>query len=261
MFGRNVWPIRGWIDQRVPRIPEMKKLKFGATAKRVLLMGITGFIFVQWPAYLRAQTASHKACNAFAEGSIVPEPEDLRSLNGELTVDLTIQNDVEAGGSIRYCYTAGDGKESPNLRLNPGDLLILNLKNDLKDPGNQAGAGGHHHDKAGAKKSENPCVSGLMTATSTNLHFHGLTIPPSAIKMTSLIHPYNQANRRFDIVSASRLMSPPDCIGITPISMDSVRSRFWEERQERSSWKGSSAPARKWQDCPNACSSFAIGTY
>ena len=29
----------------------------------------------------------------------------------------------------------------------------------------------------GDKKNTDPCVSGLMTATSTNLHFHGLTIP------------------------------------------------------------------------------------
>ncbi len=70
-------------------------------------------------------------------------------------------------------------KESPNLRLNPGDLLILNLKNDLTDPGKGAGASGHHHAaSACAKASSDPCTSGLMTATSTNLHFHGLTIPP-----------------------------------------------------------------------------------
>jgi FtsP/CotA-like multicopper oxidase with cupredoxin domain len=95
-----------------------------------------------------------------------------------LTVDLTLRNYVEADGSVRYCYTTADGKESPNLRLNPGDLLVLNLKNDLTDPGREGPAAGHHHAPAGAKENSDPCSSGLMTATSTNLHFHGLTIPP-----------------------------------------------------------------------------------
>jgi hypothetical protein len=67
----------------------------------------------------------------------VPEPEDLRSRNGELTVDLAIHNYTEANGSVRYCYTTPDGKPAPTLRLNPGDLLILNLKNELTDPGQQ----------------------------------------------------------------------------------------------------------------------------
>ncbi len=113
------------------------------------------------------------ACDRPSPGSVVPEPEDLRSKNGELTVDLTIDNHVETGGSVRYCYSTPDGKASPNLRLHPGDLLILNLKNELTD----AGAPAPHHHQDSAKKSGDPCTSGLMTATSTNLHFHGLTIP------------------------------------------------------------------------------------
>lgn len=115
------------------------------------------------------------ACPARAPGGALVEPEDLRSVNGELTVDLILRSYKETGGSIRYCYTTPDGKESPNLRLNPGDLLVLNLKNELTDPGGAAPPG-HHHIPIDGNKSD-PCVSGLMTATSTNLHFHGLTIP------------------------------------------------------------------------------------
>jgi FtsP/CotA-like multicopper oxidase with cupredoxin domain len=107
---------------------------------------------------------------------MVGEPEDLRSVNGELTVDLTLHNYKEADGSTRYCYTTSSGKESPNLRLHPGDLLILNLKNDLTPPG-AAAPFGNHHRHMDEQKTSDPCVSGLMTATSTNLHFHGLTIP------------------------------------------------------------------------------------
>jgi|SRR5579871_1807160 len=122
---------------------------------------------------LRAQSTPQSPCSRPSPGSAVREPEDLRSQNGELTVDLTIANHVEPDGSVRYCYTTADGKVAPNLRLRPGDLLILNLRNNLTDPG---GATAHHHDDH-AKKSGDPCTSGLMTAASTNLHFHGLTIP------------------------------------------------------------------------------------
>jgi FtsP/CotA-like multicopper oxidase with cupredoxin domain len=136
---------------------------------------------------LRAQKPTpHNTCPARVPGGRVGEPEDLRSVNGELTVDLTLHNYKEADGSTRYCYTTPDGKESPNLRLNPGDLLILNLKNDLTDPGGTAplvntGRAGNHHLHAGEKEKSDktdPCARGAMTATSTNLHFHGLTIPP-----------------------------------------------------------------------------------
>ena len=72
-------------------------------------------------------------CPRPSPGSAVTEPEDLRSRNGELKVDLTIHNYADADGSTRYCYIDGNGNQSPNLRLKPGDLLILHLKNDLKD--------------------------------------------------------------------------------------------------------------------------------
>jgi FtsP/CotA-like multicopper oxidase with cupredoxin domain len=94
-----------------------------------------------------------------------------------LKVDLTIHNSTE-GGSTRYCYIDGNGNQSPNLRLKPGDLLILHLKNDLTDPDPAAAPAKHVHAYMNAEKNGNPCVSGAMTAKSTNLHFHGLTIPP-----------------------------------------------------------------------------------
>ncbi|MGP0072413.1 MAG: multicopper oxidase family protein [Bryobacteraceae bacterium] len=111
-------------------------------------------------------------CNRPSPGSVVPEPEDLRSRDGVLKVDLTIRN-TEVDGSTRYCYVDANGNQSPNLRLKPGDLLILHLKNDLTATDHTASHTMHMH----ASKSGDPCLSGAMTATSTNLHFHGLTIP------------------------------------------------------------------------------------
>src|ERR1700753_1834429 len=75
------------------------------------------------------QAQPDNPCHRPASGSVVPEPRDLRSRNGELKVDLRIHNYTGADGSPRYCYTTADGAESPTLRLNPGDLLVLNLKN------------------------------------------------------------------------------------------------------------------------------------
>jgi FtsP/CotA-like multicopper oxidase with cupredoxin domain len=103
-------------------------------------------------------------------GSVVPEPVDLRSRNGVLKVDLAARNHREPDGSTRYCYVMGDGTESPTLRLKPGDLLILKLKNELS--GNDTSAAAAH------THASDPCSSGAMSPTSTNLHFHGLTVPP-----------------------------------------------------------------------------------
>jgi len=125
----------------------------------------------------RAQEAPENPCPRPSPGSAVPEPEDLRSQDGVLKVDLTVRNFREPSGSTRYCYVYGDGSQSPTLRLNPGDLLILNLKNDLSDPDHASASANHVHPRAKADKTADPCASGAMTITSTNLHFHGLTVP------------------------------------------------------------------------------------
>ena len=129
-----------------------------------------------------AQDAALDPCPRPLPGSAVAEPEDLRSRNGVLRLDLEIHNSRQPDGSSRYCYLLPDGNQAPTLRLHPGDQLILRLKNALvEDKSNAADL------KALGKlsicttrptKKVDPCVSGVMTAISTNLHFHGLTIPP-----------------------------------------------------------------------------------
>jgi FtsP/CotA-like multicopper oxidase with cupredoxin domain len=133
--------------------------------------------FLIFPAYqpLRAQEPETDPCPRPAQRSEVPEPEDLRSQNGVLRVDLTVHNFKEQDGSTRYCYLLADGSQAPTLRLNPGDLLILHLKNDLSGDASSAQNPAHVH--AASEKKSDPCESGVMSLTSTNLHFHGLTIP------------------------------------------------------------------------------------
>jgi FtsP/CotA-like multicopper oxidase with cupredoxin domain len=146
--------------------------------KQLVFSVLASLLAAQGPAELCAKEAPANTCPRPAPGSAVPEPEDLRSQNGVLKVDLTIHNYASADGSTRYCYVDGNGNQSPNLRLKPGDLLILHLKNDLKvsDPG--PAAANHIHAHMHAEKTGDPCVGGAMTPASTNLHFHGLTIPP-----------------------------------------------------------------------------------
>jgi FtsP/CotA-like multicopper oxidase with cupredoxin domain len=108
-------------------------------------------------------------------GSVVEEPQDLRSQNGVLEVRLTANNAPDANGSIRYCYTDAAGHESPNLRVHPGDLVVLQLTNALTDLSHGSNAAPMH---AHAHAQGNPCTSGVMSPVSINLHFHGLTIPP-----------------------------------------------------------------------------------
>jgi FtsP/CotA-like multicopper oxidase with cupredoxin domain len=152
---------------------------------RKFLLAICLILFnAQASRTLYAQESIREVCPRPAAGSVVPEPEDLRSQNGVLAVELTVRNEKRNDGSIRYCYIDRDGVESPNLRLKPGDLLILKLKNDLIDVDSSAAAvsaatADHHHgSKSNVASQSDPCASSAMNATSTNLHFHGLSIPP-----------------------------------------------------------------------------------
>jgi FtsP/CotA-like multicopper oxidase with cupredoxin domain len=121
--------------------------------------------------------AAEDLCPRPSPGSTVSDPTDLRSRNGVLKVEFTAHNAKQSDGSTRYCFVDENGSESPTLRVSPGDLVILTLKNDLAVLG-PAAATAHHHGHEDAAKNGNSCTSELMTRESTNLHFHGLTIPP-----------------------------------------------------------------------------------
>ena len=143
------------------------------------------------PLAARAQTTtSTPACVRPARGSDVAEPEDLRSKNGVLEVELLYRKIIDTNGSAHYCYIAPDGSEAPNLRVRPGDLLILRLKNEiapdpLDSPQSNDAPSAPVVTKASAKPvSTHPmsmsgeCAGKEMTASATNIHFHGLDVPP-----------------------------------------------------------------------------------
>jgi FtsP/CotA-like multicopper oxidase with cupredoxin domain len=116
-------------------------------------------------------------------GGVVIQPADLYSSNGALTVEFSFKTFTDSYGRRLYCYIASDGSQAPTLRVKPGDELVLKLRNDLPSgaananaPGAPGGRSLGHtpHDM----EVHGPCSSGKITASTTNLHFHGLSIPP-----------------------------------------------------------------------------------
>jgi FtsP/CotA-like multicopper oxidase with cupredoxin domain len=129
-----------------------------------------------------ATAVEEDPCTRPGIGSEVPEPPDLRSHDGVLKVRLTLRNHRESDGSTRYCYLFGEGAQSPTLRLKAGDTLVLTLENRLTDltaahaaPQSQSRSSATH---AHGRPSGTECAGARMSPISTNLHFHGLALPP-----------------------------------------------------------------------------------
>ncbi len=120
-----------------------------------------------------AHAAAAPACSRPQPGSEAGEPAALRSTQGVLEVDLHVRS-APGPGPRRYCFELADGRPSPTLRVRPGDEVVLRLHNEIRDePSEPGGHTGHP-----AKSATDPCLSGRMSPVSTNLHFHGLTLPP-----------------------------------------------------------------------------------
>ncbi len=121
-------------------------------------------------------------------GSIVQDGLSLSSTNGTLSLALTLKNAPDSLGYMHYCfdYTAANGSliEAPTFRLNPGDTLALDLTDDLNV---QIPTGANLRykemhmapgDDTSSGSSSNPCQSTEVNFNTTNLHFHGLNVPP-----------------------------------------------------------------------------------
>jgi FtsP/CotA-like multicopper oxidase with cupredoxin domain len=119
-----------------------------------------------------------ETCPRPAPGSNVQEPDMLHSHSGVLEANLTAYNAADAHNSVRYCYIDGAGHESPTLSVRPGDTVILHVTNAMTEIGQDKIDKMGKMDMAHGHSAGNPCTSGMMSPVSTNLHFHGLTIPP-----------------------------------------------------------------------------------
>ena len=118
-------------------------------------------------------------------------PDSLQSSNGQLKVEFSLRTSVGSYGLTRYCYMDSHAFQAPTLRLRQGDELILTLRNDLPATAPPAPAHQHVHGKPA-----DACPTGPMTASSTNLHFHGMDLPPTCHQdetLRTLIQPSDPA--------------------------------------------------------------------
>ncbi len=120
------------------------------------------------------QEAANGICPRPAASSVVTEPPEVQSRNGVLEISLTALDVKEPDGRTRYCFIDDEGRESPTLRVERGDLVIIHLKNAMTDTGDAGPQGMNMNAQPG-----DTCTSGIMDAIATNLHFHGMTMPPT----------------------------------------------------------------------------------
>jgi len=120
--------------------------------------------------------ALQDVCPRGREGGVVTEPKDLRAKNDVLRVSLKILNSPDEYGHMLYCYVDQQGNEAPTLRVKPEDTLILTLTNEMSESLPAAASSQKRMKNAGRK--HDPCTGGPMSSVSTNLHFHGLAVPP-----------------------------------------------------------------------------------
>jgi FtsP/CotA-like multicopper oxidase with cupredoxin domain len=120
------------------------------------------------------------ACDRRNEGSPADEPLDLQSKNGVLKVQLAVRSSLDANGNMRYCYVDEHGHEAPTLRVQPGDTLVISLKNEISVPGQASSTppSARSAMEQGTSAKHDPCLGGVMGPAATNLHFHGLALPP-----------------------------------------------------------------------------------
>lgn len=146
-------------------------------------------VAIFFPAFAVAQSMPTEVCSRAVAGSVVTPPKEIRSQNGVLQVALSLRKSIGSSAELRYCYVDQSGNQSPTLRVRQGDLLILKLKNELPDT--------THPMNAAAGGNRVPCPSldmqaADMQSASTNLHFHGLMIPPNCHQddvLTTMIQP------------------------------------------------------------------------
>ena len=152
----------------------------------------------------RAETAD-QVCARFAAGSATTAPPELESQNGVLEVTMKFLTATDSQGLVRYCYVTDTGLQAPTLRVNPGDQLIIHFQNDLPAAANNM---------AGMKMSLSPhdssstACNGNMSATATNIHFHGMNAAP-VCGQDEVVHTLIAPGQSFDYKVQIPTNEPP----------------------------------------------------
>jgi FtsP/CotA-like multicopper oxidase with cupredoxin domain len=125
-------------------------------------------------------------------GNVVHDALSLNSVNGVLNAEFTMKHSVDSGGYSHYCYNYATSKgdvEAPTLRLHQGDQLLLKVKDRIESDGSE---GMDSMDLMSGSPGKICGDGGAMTLRSTNVHFHGLNVPPTCHQddvLTTLIQP------------------------------------------------------------------------
>jgi FtsP/CotA-like multicopper oxidase with cupredoxin domain len=145
-------------------------------------------------ATVQPNVADSTACPRYAAGDTVTSPPELKSQNNKLEVTFNFKT-VTTGGITRYCFVTDAGLESPTLRVNPGDTLIIHLKNTLG---------------SGTATTVTDCNATMadMSSTSTNLHFHGVNASPGC-HQDEVVHTLVPAQGTFDYSVVIPSNEPP----------------------------------------------------
>lgn len=142
------------------------------------------------------------ACSRPPMGAVIAGPPELRSSHGALVVDLSLRNFTDVYGAKTYCYVDQNGQQAPTLRVRPGDELVVHLKNRLE--GEPGAMPMHVH---GA--SPQACGTAPMNALTTNLHFHGMGLPPTCHQDETLRTAVNPSDPAFEYRLKIPLDAPP----------------------------------------------------
>ena len=145
-----------------------------------------------------AADPADQVCARFSAGSATTAPPELQSQNGVLEVTFKFLTATDSQGLPRYCYVTDTGLQAPTLRVNPGDQLIIHFQNDL--PASPASAGdnmaGMKMTLSAATSTSSAC-NGTMSATVTNIHFHGTNVAP-VCGQDEVVHTLIQPGQSFD---------------------------------------------------------------
>ncbi len=147
-----------------------------------------------------AADPADQVCARFPAGSTTTAPPELKSQNGVLEVTFKFLTATDSQGLVRYCYVTDTGLQAPTLRVNPGDLLTIHFQNDLPAAAsasdNMAGMKMSLSPQTAATSTSSAC-NGTMTATATNIHFHGTNTAP-VCGQDEVVHTLIQPGQSFD---------------------------------------------------------------
>jgi len=168
--------------------------------KYLMMLAVCGFSFL----------SSQCQCPPRPEpNTVLNDAPSLYSENGTLTAGITLGYSVDSAGYTHYCYqyiTPTGIVEAPTLRLNPGDQLSLSITDAIPSTATESKSAMH----AMSPTSATTCGSGFASLQATNVHFHGLSIPPICHQddvLDTLIQP--GANNTFQYNTTIPLTQPP----------------------------------------------------